>query len=93
MAMVYQEDKGDLVRGTLSVFFAAGVILSLAGLAVVGRVGSWELAHALILIPGVIVGFIISHRTARLLDRGYTRAAILGVSAFSGIVVILREVL
>jgi uncharacterized membrane protein YfcA len=93
MAMVYQEDKGALVRGTLSVFFAVGVILSLSGLAVVGRVGSWELTHALALIPGVIVGFIVSHRTASLLDRGYTRAAILGVSALSGIVVILRELL
>ncbi len=93
MAMVYQEDSGAIVRGTLSVFFAVGVAFSLVGLALVGRLGSWELVHALVLIPGAIVGFSVSNRTTHLLDSGYTRAAVLGVSGLSGCVVILRELL
>ncbi len=59
----------------------------------VGRFGRYEFWSALALLPGVLIGFVLSARTLLILDRGYTRAAILAVSAVSGAIVILRELL
>lgn len=92
IALVFQKQKGPRIRSTLSVIFAVGTIISISSLIVIGRFGPQELQSAVILFPGVILGFIISRRTARILDRGYIRKAVLFTSALSGIFVILRHI-
>ena len=64
--------------------------MSLAGLRVANRFGATELRLSAYLLPGVLVGFLVSRRAAHFLDRGYTRPAILTISALSSILVILR---
>lgn len=93
MALVYQHHEGPAIRGTLSAFFVVGVLLSLAGLTIVGRFGVVELKLALALLPGVPLGFLISRHTARWLDRGWTRPAVLAASFVAGTLVVLRELL
>ncbi len=93
VALVLQKLKGPRIRGTLSVIFAAGTVISIASLAVVGRFGLLELQAAVYLFPGIILGFFISCRTAQVLDRGSIRAAVLVISALTGIFVILRNLL
>lgn len=90
MALLYQRSEGPRIRGTLSAFFVVGISLSLASLRVIGRLGVVELALAAALLPGVLIGFMISARTSRMLDRGLTRAGILVVSAVAGVVVVLK---
>lgn len=91
IALLYQREPGPRLRGTLSAFFLIGVALSLVGLAAAGQFGFVELRQAVYLVPGMLVGFIVSRRAARVLDRGYTRPAILAISAASSLVVILRS--
>jgi hypothetical protein len=91
IALLYQREPGPRLRGTLSAFFLIGVALSLVGLGIARRFGTIELRLAGYLVPGILVGFIASRRAARLLDRGYTRPAILVISAASSAVVILRS--
>jgi uncharacterized membrane protein YfcA len=93
IALLYQNAPGARLRSTLSGYFALGTTLSLLALAAVGRFGRDEFWSALALLPGVLIGFILSARTRQLLDRGYTRAAVLMVSAASGAIVILRALL
>jgi len=93
IALLYQNAPGARLRATLSSYFALGTIMSLLALAAVGRFGRDEFWSALALLPGVLIGFALSARTRQLLDRGYTRAAVLTVSAVSGAVVILRDLL
>jgi uncharacterized membrane protein YfcA len=93
IALVYQRASGPRIRGTLSAYFVIGILLSISGLTLIGRFGRIELVLALSLIPGVLVGFALSHRTARLLDRGYMRVGVLVVSAAAGTVVILKHLL
>jgi uncharacterized membrane protein YfcA len=93
IALLYQNAPGARLRSTLSGYFALGTTISLLALAAVGRFGRDELWSALALLPGVLIGFALSARTRQLLDRGYTRAAVLTISAVSGAVVILRELL
>jgi hypothetical protein len=92
MAMVYQRHGGPELRGTLAGYFLFGAAFSLAALAVGGEFGGRELSMGLVLLPGVVGGFSLSWLVARLLDRGYTRAAVLGCSALSAIVLILSEI-
>jgi uncharacterized membrane protein YfcA len=89
MALVYQHRAGEQLRATLSGFFVMGSLLSAATLALVGRFGAREIELGLLLLPATIAGFAVSGPLARSLDRGYTRAAVLGLSAGSGLVLIL----
>ena len=90
IALVYQHETGARLRGTLAAFFLIGVTMSLAGLRVANRFGATELRLSAYLLPGVLVGFLVSRRAAHFLDRGYARPAILTISALSSILVILR---
>ena len=93
MAFIYQRQKGPTIRGTLSGIFIFGTIISLAALTAIGRFGLAEIEAAAVLMPGVVLGFFLSKRSTQILDRGFTRPAVLITSAVSGIVVILRNLL
>ena len=91
IALLYQREKGPVVRGTLSAFFVLGVVISLTGLVIAGRFGTGQLRLALVLLPGALVGYAISGRLARVLDRGWMRPAILAVSFAIGLMVVVRD--
>lgn len=93
IALVYQNERGPEVRGTLSAYFLVGTVLSLAGLAWIGRFGLPELRAGLSLCPGVILGYLASRNALGLVDRRGLRPAILGLAAASALVVILRRIL
>jgi uncharacterized membrane protein YfcA len=88
MAMVYQRVTGPQLRATLAAYFVFGASFSLLTLAVAGEFGAHELELGLTLLPGVLAGFALSWLAARVLDRGYTRVAVLGCSAASALVLI-----
>ena len=91
IALVYQKQKGPTIRGTLSGIFIFGTIISLAALTIIGRFGLIEIQATAVLMPGVILGFLLSNRSTKILDRGFIRPAVLITSAISGLVVILRN--
>lgn len=93
IALVYQRESGPRIRGTLSAYFLIGVLLSLTALRIVGRYGLTELSLAASLIPGILIGFLASKHTTGALDRGYTRIAVLVVSAVAAVVAILRQII
>jgi len=90
IALLYQRETGARLRGTLSAYFVVGIVLSLIALHFVGRFGPAEIRLSLTLIPGALVGFGISRRVAPHVDRGYTRRAVLAVSALMGVIIIAR---
>ncbi len=91
MGLIYQNAEGSILRATLSGFFTVGAGISLVALAAVGKFGRSELLAGLMILPGIIIGFMVSKYMVAKFDKGYTRYAVLIVSLFSGIVVILRE--
>ncbi len=93
VALIYQHTTGAKLRGTLSAFFLICASLALVGLLVAGWLGINELKLALILIPGLIIGFIASRFTARLLDHRSIRPAVLILSASAAVGVLIRTVL
>ena len=90
MALLYQHESGPRIRGTLSAFFVVGVSLSLVGLTIVGRFGVVELLLAVHLIPGIVLGFLMSRHSAHALGRRFIRPAVLAVATFAALAVLLR---
>jgi uncharacterized membrane protein YfcA len=91
LAMVYQHAPGRELRGTLAGYFLVGTLMSLAGIGAVGRFGAAELGWGLTLMPGAILGFTLSNRVTPWIDRGYTRHAVLAVSAIAGLGILVRQ--
>jgi hypothetical protein len=57
-----------------------------------GQVHWADVARAAVLIPGGLVGFVLSKHLARRLDHGYVRHAVLAVSALSAMIVLVRSI-
>jgi uncharacterized protein len=92
MALLYQRETGNTVRGTLAVFFVMAYAIALFALGTIGLFGKKELLMGLTLAPGVIAGYIIARYSTQLLDRGYClRLAILTVASLSAIALLLRR--
>lgn len=91
IALVYQHSAGDRLRATLSAFFWVGTILSLVALRLIGRFGAEEVRLTLLILPSLLVGTVVSRWTSQVVDRGYTRAAVLTVAGLAGTAVIVRQ--
>lgn len=91
MALVYQDATGARIRSTLSGFFFVGTIVSLVALRLVGRFGMYEVRLALIMLPSLLAGYVLSHWTVGLVDHGYTRRAVLVVAGAAGVAVVVRQ--
>ncbi len=92
MALIYQHSKGLRFRGTLSGYFTIGGSLSLMALALAGKFGWLEIQLALLLLPGIIFGFILSRPLAGRLDQTETRPIVLGLSFLSAIAVLFKAI-
>jgi uncharacterized membrane protein YfcA len=93
VAVLYQHERGDLVRSTLATYFLVGAAMSIGALALIGRLGAREVVMGLALMPGILVGFAASRWTSRWLDRGRTRSAVLLVAAIAGLSSVLHGIL
>ncbi len=90
VAILYQDEKGAMVRSTLAVYFLIGAFMSLSALALIGRLGAPELLLAVGLVPGMALGFWLSRHLGAWLDRGKTRYAVLLLSALGGVSAVIR---
>ena len=93
MAVVYANEPGPVIRGTLSFIFVVGGTMSLAALIAVGDFGRDEaMASLLLLVPGTL-GFLASKRLAGHVDAGRTRHAVLAVAVLGAVTALAKEVL
>ncbi|NIV15739.1 MAG: TSUP family transporter [Aliifodinibius sp.] len=93
LALIFQRERGTRLRGNLAGIFLIGTVLSIASLIVIKRFGFTELYLALALLPGILLGFILSNRTSKILDKGFIRPAVLVVATLSAGVVIARNLM
>lgn len=90
MALIYRDETGPRLRGTLNAFFVFGVTISIIGLILSGHFGREQALLALALMPGAPVGFVLSKHTAGVLDRGYTKPVVLALSGIAAAVVVIK---
>jgi uncharacterized membrane protein YfcA len=89
VALLYQRLPGPAVRSTLGAYFGLGTVLSLTVLGIGGQLDG-ALLTGVALIPCMVAGFLLSGPARKHLDRGWTRPAVVGVSAASALVLLVQ---
>ena len=93
MAVVYANEPGPVIRGTLSFIFVLGGAMSVAALIAVGDFGRHQVfLSLLLLVPGTL-GFLLSKRLAGHVDAGRTRHAVLAVAVLGAVTALAKELL
>ena len=90
IALIYQREAPSRIRAALLPFFALANPISLVGLAVVGMFGWREVYASALLLPGLVGGYLAAPLLMRLLSPASVRAAILLISAASGIALMVK---
>ena len=93
MALALQHIPPRQLRGTMSVYFLVGASFSLALLAAWGHFGTRHLVAVGILVPGQLLGYFLSGRLVPVLERGYTRPALLVISVAAALSVLIRALI
>lgn len=91
MALAYQREPGPVIRATLNRFFLLGTVITVVVLVPAGKLSAEHLVAGLAMVPGVGIGFLAAQRLHDRVDAGWTRPAVLFVSAVSSIAVLVRE--
>jgi uncharacterized membrane protein YfcA len=92
LALLYQHEDGKTLRATLGFLYFVSSIVMLGFLYSANHFGVKELRLGLYLIPGFLAGYVVATPIASVLDRGYSRAAVLLISTVSAVVLVVRSV-
>jgi uncharacterized membrane protein YfcA len=92
MALLLQHRSQSQIRSTLGVYFLLGAGLSLVGLGVSGGLEWSTFLLAMLMVPCLVVGFVISRALHRVVPRHRIRAAVLLVCGASAVVLLVRSV-
>ena len=91
LALMYQHHPGPVLRATLGFLYFVSSIVMIILLHLAGRFGAQELRLGLMLIPGVVAGYLVAGYLSPYLDRGYSRIAVLAISTISAGLLIVRS--
>jgi hypothetical protein len=91
LAVLYQHESGPRIRSTLGVIYLVCSTLIASALAVFGHLGAAELGYALLLVPGYIIGYVLSQHVTRHFDHSATRYIVLGVSTAAALSLVYRS--
>jgi uncharacterized membrane protein YfcA len=92
MALIYHDRDPAIVRPTLNAFFFAGSVLGLISLGFSGWISVQDFIAAIIFIPAMFVGILISTPFKKL-PSAFMSKLLLGLSAVASVLLILRGVL
>ena len=92
LALLYQHHSGPTLRATLALLYCLSSVMMLVLLHWAGRFGTDELVSGVLLVPGFIIGYLISPRLAQLIDKGYARPAVLLIATLSALLLIARSI-
>jgi uncharacterized membrane protein YfcA len=90
LALVYQHHPAPVFRSTIALCFLVGELVSLALLAIAGRTSAMQLEAALLLLPPLVVGAILSRYVHHRVDGRVLRGFVLVFAIVSGTVLLFR---
>ncbi|MBB5127400.1 sulfite exporter TauE/SafE family protein [Streptomyces griseoloalbus] len=91
MAMVWQRLTGPRLRATMSAFFLAGSLMSLAALAAAGAVDAHTLRRTALLAPAAIAGVLLARPLTRRLNAHRTRTAAMGLAVAGAVGLVAQQ--
>lgn len=90
VALLYQRSGGPTLRATMGMYFLIGNVSSLLALAAAGQVVERDVTRAMLLLPFLLTGFLLSGPLRRHVDGSRLRVAVLVVSAGSAVLLLVR---
>lgn len=90
VALLYQRASGATLRSTMGVYFLVGNLVSVGALTAAGQVDVRDGLRALALLPFLVAGFLLSGPLRRRVDGPRLRVAVLGLSAGSAVLLLVR---
>jgi len=91
LALVYQHHSAATLRATVALCFLVGQVVSLAALAIAGRATGAQLEIALLLVPPLAIGAVLSRHAHHRLDGRVFRGFVLAFAIVSGVVLLIRH--
>lgn len=92
LALVYQHRPAPVLRSSVAACFLVGEVISLAILAVSDKITSDQVRSAVLLLPAVIVGALLSRLVHHRLNGRLMRYLVLGFALVSGVVITAQAV-
>src|SRR5690606_18199825 len=93
IALLFQRATGPEIRASLSRYFGAANVISILMLAVVGQMTLDDVATGVRLMPAVLAGYLASSFLLGRIAARLVRIAVLGLSATSAVVALVRTLL
>ena len=93
MGLAYADRPGPVLRATISLAFAVGVVLSLAAVGIAGEIEPDPVRLGVALVPFTFLGLWLGRRLSGALDRGLLRPAVLAFAGAAGAFALLRGLL
>jgi uncharacterized membrane protein YfcA len=90
-AILYQHRPPRQIRTTMAVYFLVGAALSLTALLLTGDLTGQQVVVCLELLPLLAVGAVLGAVVRRTIPTHRTRLAVLGISAASALVLLVRS--
>lgn len=90
LALVFQHRPAPTLRSSVAACFFIGEVTSLAILALTAKIGSDQIRFAVLLLPMVIIGALLSHLVHRRLAGPLMRYTVLGFALLSGFIVTVQ---
>lgn len=91
LALLYQHSPGPSLRATLGLLYFLASVIMLGVLAGFGRFGPTEVLQGVLMMPGFLLGFVLSPRLAQALDGPNARRAVLAMCVASALVLIVSS--
>ncbi len=91
LALLYRDDRGEVVRSNLAVIFTVGITVSILVRAGAGEIVGTDVEVALWLLPGLVAGYLLGGRLLARFEGRLLRAALLGLSGMAATVLILKS--
>ena len=92
LALLYSSEEAATIRSTLAAVFTIGVTITTIARFSTGNVTGTDMRASLLLFPAVIIGYLVSIPLAGRVRGSTVRMAILAISAFAGIGLLIRAV-
>ena len=93
MAVLYQREEINKTRATLSLVFSFSYIASLVALTYAGKF-DWDLAlKGLLMLPGLLVGFLVARYVRGWLSQAVARILMLSIATLSAVLLLLKTIL
>jgi len=90
VALFFRDASGPKIRSSLSSYFTFGTVFTLTGLVIADRLGTEHIPWIFALVPAIVIGYLLSGPMLPIVDRGWTKPAVLVLSAAAAIVLLVR---